>query len=197
MIKRSFDLFFAFIVLIIMSPLLLIIAIIIKSEDRGSVFYRSQRTGRHNRPFILYKFRTMVVGAEKMGGSSTALCDPRLTKFGRYLRKYKLDELAQLLNILKGEMSFVGPRPQVEKYTRLYNDEEKIVLTLKPGLTDYASIRFINLDQILGNDRVDEKYQNEIEPEKNKLRIKYAQHHPFWIDCLILVKTISGLLKIR
>jgi lipopolysaccharide/colanic/teichoic acid biosynthesis glycosyltransferase len=115
----------------------------------------------------------MVPNAERIGGPSTGLNDPRLTKLGTFLRKYKLDELPQLINVLKGDMSIVGPRPQVEEYTKLYNDEEKIILSVKPGITDYASIRFINLDQILGDANVDEKYLREIEPEKNKLRIKY------------------------
>ena len=139
----------------------------------------------------------MVPDAEKMGGPSTALNDPRLTKIGVFLRKYKLDELPQLINVLIGDMSIVGPRPQVGKYTKLYNDEEKIILTVKPGVTDYASIRFINLDQILGDVNVDEKYHREIEPEKNRLRIKYAKEHSFWVDCRIILLTMLQMLRIR
>lgn len=119
------------------------------------------------------------------------------TKFGRFLRKYKIDELPQIINVLKGEMSLVGPRPQVEKYTKLYNEKEKIILSVKPGLTDCASIKFINLDQILGNDSVDERYLKEIEPEKNKLRMKYAKEHSFWVDIKIIFMTLLQMLRIK
>lgn len=139
----------------------------------------------------------MVVDAEKIGGPSTALNDPRLTRFGKILRKYKIDELPQLINILKGEMSFVGPRPQVEKYTKLYDDEEQIILSVRPGLTDYASIKLINLDQILRDESVDERYFKEIEPGKNRLRIKYAKEHSFWSDIKIILMTFIQMLKIK
>ena len=172
-------------------------AIMIRKESPGPVFYRGARSGLDGEPFRIFKFRTMVPDAEKTGGPSTALNDPRLIKIGVFLRKYKLDELPQLINVLIGDMSIVGPRPQVEKYTKLYNDEEKIILTVKPGVTDYASIRFINLDQILGDENVDEKYLREIEPEKNRLRIKYAKEHSFWIDCRIILLTILQMLRIR
>lgn len=139
----------------------------------------------------------MVINAEKIGGPSTALNDLRLTIIGKFLRKYKLDELPQLINILRGEMSFVGPRPQVEQYTKLYNDEEKIILSVKPGVTDYASIKFINLDKILGDEKVDNKYLQEIEPQKNKLRIKYAKEHTLWVDFKIVFQTVIHLFKIK
>ncbi len=161
------------------------------------VFYRGWRTGLRGNPFRIFKFRTMVVDAEKIGGPSTALNDPRLTRLGKFLRKYKIDELPQLINILTGKMSFVGPRPQVEKYTKLYNDEEQIILSVRPGLTDYASIRLINLDQILRDESVDERYLNEIEPEKNRLRIKYAKEQSFWGDIKIILNTLKRMLKIR
>ncbi len=139
----------------------------------------------------------MVENAESIGGPSTALNDPRLTKIGRFLRKYKLDELPQLVNILIGDMSFVGPRPQVQKYTDLYTSEEQIILSVKPGLTDYASLRFINLDQLLGDDKVDEKYMREVEPEKNKLRIEYVKKRAFCSDLKIIFLTILMTLKIK
>ena len=195
--KRIFDFLAAFVGLVVLSPLLLIISVIIKKESPGPIFCRGVRSGLDGKPFRIYKFRTMVVNAEDLGGPSTALNDPRLTKVGAFLRKYKLDELPQFINVLKGEMSIVGPRPQVEKYTKLYNDEEKIILTVKPGLTDYASIKFINLDQILGDCKVDEKYIKEIEPEKNRLRIKYAKEHNFWIDCKLIFMTLLQLLRIK
>jgi lipopolysaccharide/colanic/teichoic acid biosynthesis glycosyltransferase len=139
----------------------------------------------------------MVIDAEKIGGPSTALNDPRLTRIGKFLRKYKLDELPQLINILIGDMSFVGPRPQVEYYTRSYSDEEKIILSVRPGLTDYASVHFINLDAILGDENVDEKYSREIEPLKNRLRIKYARRNNLFIDMKIILMTLTQMFKIK
>lgn len=196
MLKRAFDLIVCLVALPILLPMLAIIAIIIKLTSSGSVFYRGKRTGLGGKSFRIFKFRTMVVDAEKIGGPSTALNDPRLTKVGQFLRKYKFDEIPQFINVISGEMSIVGPRPQVEHYTRLYNDEEKIILSVKPGITDYASLRFINMDKILGDEQVDDKYRLEIEPEKNRLRIKYAKEHTFWIDCKILILTFIQLLGI-
>ncbi len=196
MMKRLFDLSLAILGAAMLFPLLAIIALLIKIDSRGPVFYRGVRSGQHGRPFRIVKFRTMVENAEEIGGPSTALNDPRLTRIGKYLRKYKFDELPQILNIIRGEMSIVGPRPQVEKYTRLYGDREKVILSVRPGLTDYASIRFINLDSILGNGSVDEKYVRDIEPEKNRLRIKYVEEHTLWIDCKIIMLTVLRLFKI-
>ena len=139
----------------------------------------------------------MIIDAEKKGGPSTALNDPRLTGIGKILRKYKLDEIPQLFNIFIGEMSFVGPRPQVEYYTQRYSGEELSILTVKPGLTDYASIRFINLDEILGDGDVDGIYANEVEPEKNRLRIQYAKKCNFWIDLKILFMTLLKFFGIK
>ena len=151
----------------------------------------------NGKPFRIFKFRTMVERGEKIGGPSTSLNDPRLTRTGRFIRKYKIDEFPQLINILLGQMSFVGPRPQVEEYTRLYNEDEKIILSVRPGLTDYASIRFITLDKILGDVRVDEKYLSEIEPEKNRLRIKYVKEQSMLTDLKIIFLTIAALLRIN
>ncbi len=197
MLKRLFDITTCLLSLSFLLPLFAIAAIIIKLNSPGSVFYRGWRIGLGGRSFRIFKFRTMVVDAEKIGGPSTALNDPRLTKIGKFLRKYKIDELPQLLNIIRGEMSFVGPRPQVEAYTRLYNDEEQIILSVRPGLTDYASIEFIDLDKFLGDDQVDEKYLKEVEPRKNKLRIKYAQEASFFVDMKILFKTLVQMLRIN
>jgi len=198
MIKRLFDIVLSSLGLLFWAPLLIIIALLIKIDDPGGpIFYRGIRTGRYGRPFRIYKFRTMFVNAEKVGGPSTALNDPRLTKVGKSLRKYKLDELPQLINILLGEMSFVGPRPQVERYTRLYTEEENVILSVPPGLTDYASIKFINQEEILGDGEVDDKYFLQIEPEKNKLRIKYVKECSLWVDLTIIIKTAISLLKTR
>lgn len=197
MIKRCFDTCFSIFGLLILIPALLIVGFLVKLSSPGSVFYRGVRTGLHGKPFRIYKFRTMMQDAESKGGPSTALDDCRLTSVGKFLRKYKIDELPQLINILLGEMSFVGPRPQVEKYTKLYNEEEKIILSVRPGLTDYASIRFVNLDSVLGNDNVDEKYLREIEPDKNHLRMKYVRERSFWVDLKILFLTGVRLCKLR
>ena len=197
MLKRFFDITACLIALPFIVPFFGAIGIIIKLNSPGPVFYRGWRTGLEGKAFRIFKFRTMVVDAEKIGGPSTALNDRRLTEFGKFLRKYKIDELPQIINVLKGEMSLVGTRPQVEEYTRLYDDNEKVILSVKPGLTDYASIEFINLDQVLGDDSVDEKYLKEIEPEKNKLRVKYVKEHSFGIDSKIIFMTMLKMLRIK
>jgi lipopolysaccharide/colanic/teichoic acid biosynthesis glycosyltransferase len=194
MLKRFFDFAISVTAISLLLPVLVIIAIGIKLSSKGPVFYRGLRIGLNGNHFRIYKFRTMVADAEKIGGPSTALDDQRLTKIGKFLRKYKLDELPQFINIIKGEMSLVGPRPQVEAYTKLYTADEKIILSVKPGLTDYSSIRFINLDSILGNNEVDRKYIQEVEPEKNKLRVKYARNHSLSVDIKIIMQTIKRLI---
>jgi lipopolysaccharide/colanic/teichoic acid biosynthesis glycosyltransferase len=196
-IKRLFDLLLSIMALTFVGPFLLIVAAVIRIQSSGPVFYRGVRSGLYGKIFRIYKFRTMVVDAEKLGGPSTALNDPRLTPIGKFLRKYKIDELPQLINIVVGNMSFVGPRPQVEKYTKLYSDEEKVILSVRPGLTDFASIHFINLDAVLGDGDVDGKYLRDIEPVKNKLRIKYVQEHNFRVDMEILFMTFISMLKIK
>lgn len=197
MLKRLMDLVLAGIALVILAPAFLIIALVIKRDSKGPVYYRGVRTGLNGVPFKIFKFRTMVSNAEALGGPSTAHNDTRLTKTGRFLRKYKLDEIPQFMNVIRGQMSLVGPRPQVEHYTQLYNEEELVMLSVKPGIVDYATLKFINLDQILGDEDVDNKYRLEIEPEKNRLRIKYAKEHTLWMDCKILFQMSVGLLKIR
>jgi lipopolysaccharide/colanic/teichoic acid biosynthesis glycosyltransferase len=194
-LKRFFDFFFAIFGLLLLAPILFIAATLVKLDSPGPVFYRGIRTGKEGIPFRIFKFRTMVANAEALGGPSTALNDVRLTRTGKFLRKYKLDELPQLINILHGEMSFVGPRPQVEEYTKLYNEKETLILSVKPGLTDYASLRFINLDEILGDENVDDKYQTEVEPEKNQLRLKYVREQSFSTDFKIIFKTILMMFK--
>jgi lipopolysaccharide/colanic/teichoic acid biosynthesis glycosyltransferase len=194
--KRAFDIALCLLALLFIFPFFVIIGIVIKIYSPGPVFYRGIRSGLNGKPFRIFKFRTMVPDADKIGGPSTGLNDPRLTKSGAFLRKYKLDELPQLLNVLAGDMSIVGPRPQVEKYTRLYTEEQKIILSVRPGITDYASIRFINLDEILGDENVDEKYLREIEPEKNKLRMKYVRDQSLTTDFKIIAITILQMLHI-
>jgi len=195
--KRLFDFSCTLVGSVILSPVLLVIALLIWIDSGRPIFYRGVRSGLYGKPFRIFKFRTMVGNAEKIGGPSTALNDPRLTRLGKFLRKYKLDELPQLFNILKGEMSVIGPRPQVEQYVKRYSPEEQIILTVKPGLTDYASIKFINLEQLLGDQDVDEKYIREIEPIKNELRVKYAKENSFFIDLKILFMTIMQMFRIK
>jgi lipopolysaccharide/colanic/teichoic acid biosynthesis glycosyltransferase len=174
-----------------------VIAFAIAADSGKPIFYRGFRTGLNGKAFRIFKFRTMVKEADKIGGPSTGLNDPRLTKLGKILRKHKIDELPQIINIMVGDMSFVGPRPQVEEYTRRYSGEERIILSVKPGLTDYASLKFINLDTVLGDGNVDEKYLRDIEPEKNRLRVLYAKKCSFTEDMRILSETIMKMLKIR
>ncbi|MDD5606580.1 MAG: sugar transferase, partial [Candidatus Pacebacteria bacterium] len=135
MIKRLFDIIFSLLGLIILLPFFVLTTILIKKDSKGSVFYRGIRSGKNGKPFKIFKFRTMVENAEKIGGPSTGFNDFRFTKLGKFLRRYKIDELPQLINILKGEMSMVGPRPQVEEYTKQYKGEDKMILSVKPGLT--------------------------------------------------------------
>ena len=195
MFKRLIDVAGASVGLLFSLPFFVVIAAAIKLTSAGPVFYRGVRTGRNGKPFRIYKFRTMVPDAERVGGPSTALNDSRITPIGRFLRKHKMDEIPQFINVLKGEMSLVGPRPQVERYTKLYKGEEKIILSVRPGLTDYASIHFIDMDATLGDGDVDRKYLEEVEPQKNALRIRYVKEQSFFTDLKILLKTLSKLFR--
>jgi lipopolysaccharide/colanic/teichoic acid biosynthesis glycosyltransferase len=190
MIKRFFDIIFSIIGLIFLLPIFLIVGVLIKTTSKGTVFYRGVRTGLHGKPFRIYKFRSMVTNAEQIGGTTTADRDPRITKVGVFIRKYKLDELPQLLNVLIGDMSFVGPRPEVTEYTDLFNEEEKKILSVKPGITDFASIEFHDLQSHVGTCNVDEIFKQEILPRKNMLRLKYVREQSLTTDLYILFKTI-------
>ena len=194
MFKRLFDILLSFIGSIFLVPLLSLIAVLIKKEDGGPVFYRGERVGRQRKRFRIYKFRTMEIDADKLGASSTSEDDPRITRVGRFLRKYKLDELPQLINVLKGEMSFVGPRPQVPWAVELYTEEQKALLSVRPGVTDYASIRFSNEAEILlGSADPDRDYLEKIAPEKIRLGLEYVRHHSLWIDLKIILATIFAV----
>jgi len=193
--KRLIDVAGASVGLVISLPFFVVIAVAIKLTSAGPVFYRGVRTGLNGKPFRIYKFRTMVSDAERVGGPSTALNDPRITPIGSFLRKFKLDEIPQFINVLTGEMSLVGPRPQVERYTKLYKGEEAIILSVRPGMTDYASIHFIDMDSTLGDGDVDRKYLDEVEPRKNMLRIQYVKEQSFFTDMKILLKTLSKLFR--
>jgi len=195
--KRVFDVVCSTIVVLLAAPFLVAIAVVIKLESPGPVFYRGERAGLNGRVFRILKFRSMVPDAEKVGGYSTAVDDPRLTGVGRFLRKHKLDELPQFFNVLWGDMSLVGPRPQVLFYTNQYRGEEKLILSIRPGITDLASLYFVDMDAVLGSGDVDTRYQTEIEPVKNQLRLRYVKERSFLLDFRILLETAGKMAGIN
>lgn len=194
--KRVFDLFWTIIGIFLLSPLFLIIMLLIKISDGGPVFFCQKRIGYKGKPFIMYKFRSMVVDADKKGSLITVGKDPRITRIGYWLRKTKLDELPQLFNVLKGEMSLVGPRPEVPKYVDLYTEEQRKVLDLISGMTDLASIEYIDENEILAkSENPEEVYIYEIMPKKIELNLKYASNISLWNDFLIILKTFLKLFR--
>ena len=194
--KRAFDLICSVLILAILSPFLLALAAWIKTTSRGPVLYSAPRVGLGGRPFRMYKFRTMVLDADRIGGSSTPADDPRITPVGRQLRRHKLDELPQLFNVIAGDMSLVGPRPQVQWAVDLYSPEERHVLTVPPGITDYASLRFPNEGEILrASTDPDRDYMEKIHPEKMRLSLEYVRKRSFRTDLSILAGTMAALLK--
>lgn len=198
MLKRLFDFTVSLIGIIVMCPVILLIAVLIKKEDCGPVFYRGVRVGRNGRLFRISKFRTMAVNAEKVGGSSTADDDPRVTRIGSFIRKYKLDEIPQLINVLKGEMSFVGPRPEVQHYVDMFKGEETSILRIRPGITDWASIWNHDEGAILaGSEDPEKTYMEKIRPEKIRLQLKYVNEQSFMIDMKIIYETLRALLRKR
>ena len=195
MIKRLFDIAASGLGILVLSPLLAIIAIVVKS-DGGPALYRGRRVGRGGGVFDMLKFRTMVMNADKMGPSSTADDDPRITRVGKFLRRYKLDELPQLFNVFKGDMSVVGPRPQVEWAVVRYNDVEREVLRVRPGITDPASLQFPNEGEILrGSSDPDEDYWRLIHPEKMRLSVDYVRHATFADDMRIILQTLRTIVR--
>lgn len=193
--KRLFDLVFSIAGFIILSPVLFFIACAIKKEDGGPIFYRGERVGQHGNIFRIIKFRSMVVNAEKIGGSSTADDDPRITRVGKFMRKYKLDELPQLINVLKGDMSFVGPRPEVQHYVNIYTEEEKAILTVKPGITDWASLWNSDEGAILaGSSDAEKTYMEQIRPEKIRLQLEYVRRQSLLTDLTIIVQTVLAVI---
>ena len=185
----------AVILLLLLWPFYFIIALAVAIEDGFPVFYRPQRGGYHNKPFRIYKFRSMVKNADKIGGGTTALNDPRITKVGNFLRKTKLDEIPQLFNIIGGSMSFIGPRPELLRYTDQYEGEEKLIFEVRPGITDFSSIEFINLDEIVGQGDADEMYEKYVLKKKNALRIKYAKEVSFGTDIKLFSLTVWRVIK--
>jgi lipopolysaccharide/colanic/teichoic acid biosynthesis glycosyltransferase len=196
MVKRIFDICASLFGAFILSPVFLIAAYLIKHEDGGPVFYRGFRVGKDGYPFRILKFRTMVVNAEKRGGSSTPEDDPRITKIGEKLRKYKLDEVPQLINVFKGEMSLVGPRPEVQHYVDMFADEEKAILTVRPGITDWASLWNPDEGHILsGSPDPERTYIEEIRPTKLRLQLKYVRERSFIVDLGIILRTIATVIS--
>lgn len=194
-IKRVLDLVLAVIFAVILAPIYLILALAVVVDTGLPVFYRAERGGYRNRPFRIFKFRSMVKNADKIGGGTTALNDSRITKVGNVLRKTKLDEIPQLFNIIKGDMSFIGPRPELLRYTSQYEGEELLIHRVRPGITDYSSIEFINLDEIVGGENADEMYEKYVLKRKNELRVKYAKTVSFTTDFKLLFITIWDVLK--
>jgi lipopolysaccharide/colanic/teichoic acid biosynthesis glycosyltransferase len=196
LVKRAFDFLVSAVGLILLAPFLTVLALLVKRGSPGPVFYRGLRAGRLGKPFKIFKFRTMVVNADKIGGPSTSADDPRITRIGAVMRQYKLDEFPQLLNVLKGEMSLVGPRPEVLEEARLYNEEEKQLLEVRPGITDWASIKFRNEGEILrGSLDPHQTYREKIRPEKIRLGLEYVRKHSFLTDCKIILDTVKVIFE--
>ncbi|HEY2148427.1 MAG TPA: sugar transferase [Pirellulales bacterium] len=189
--KRLFDLFVSLFGIVLLSPLLLLIAIAVKCTSQGPAFFLQERVGRGFRRFKIYKFRTMVVDAPKLGPEITAGEDPRITGVGRFLRKWKLDELPQLVNVLKGEMSFVGPRPEVPRYVDMFREDYACVLSVRPGITDPASLKYRDEAAILAESADPENtYVHEILPEKILLAKEYVAQASLRGDIALIWKTI-------
>jgi len=195
LIKRLFDILSSLVGLVILCPILFIISLVVVSTSRGGVFYTQIRVGKNSKEFKLLKFRTMKPDSDKSGQLTIGDNDSRITGVGSLLRKFKLDEIPQLLNVIKGEMSIVGPRPEVPKYVNLYSKEQLKVLSVRPGLTDLASIEFINENEILGNSENPEKeYVEVIMPTKLELNIQYIENQSFLGDIKLIFRTFGKIL---
>lgn len=193
--KRIFDILASGAGLLVLSPVFAIVALWIKFDSCGPVFYRQTRVGRHNKDFGLLKFRSMVVGADKKGLITVGGRDPRVTRSGYFIRKYKLDELPQLVNVFWGHMSLVGPRPEVRKYVDLYTPEQLHVLDVRPGITDLASIRYRNENELLAQaDDPDRYYVEVIMPDKLRINLEYVARHSFWYDLKLIFMTFREIV---
>ena len=191
-VKRVLDFLLALILLIPALVVMIPLAIWVKLDSKGPVFYRAVRGGYHNQPFRIFKFRSMVVDADKTGGC-TAKNDDRVTRAGRVMRRLKLDELPQLFNIIKGDMSFVGPRPELLLYTEQYTEEQQCIMWVRPGITDRSSIVYIAQDEIVGEEDPVTNFERLILPEKNRLRVEYAKSQSFKLDAGLFFETIKGV----
>lgn len=196
MIKRAFDILSSGLGLTLLSPLFLILAIWIKLDSKGPVFYKQIRAGRLNKDFTLLKFRSMRTGSDKKGLITIGGRDPRVTKSGYYIRKYKLDELPQLINVFLGDMSLVGPRPEVRHYVDMYNEEQLIVLTIRPGITDMASIRYRNENELLESvDNPEQYYREVIMQDKLRINMEYVEKASFWFDIKLILSTVIKIFR--
>lgn len=197
MAKRLFDIIISFLGLILVLPVFLVLAVLIKLNSKGPVFYCGRRVGKNGKIFRIFKFRSMVEKAEELGGPSTPADDPRLTKIGKFLKKYQLDELPQLINVLKGEMSLVGPRPEVPQYIELLpEDQKKIILSIRPGMTDLASLWNFHEGELLkGSPDPEKVYLEKVRPKKIQLQLEYIQNRSFMLDLKIILGTIWKIFK--
>jgi lipopolysaccharide/colanic/teichoic acid biosynthesis glycosyltransferase len=196
--KRLFDLAASSAGLAVLAPVLAGIGLAIKLNDKGPVFYRGERVGINGKPFRIFKFRTMVVDAEKSGVSTTSGADDRITPPGKLIRKFKLDELPQLINVALGDMSLVGPRPEVQKFVDLYTEEEKPILTVRPGITDYASIWNNDEGGVIAKSGIqdaDEAYAKLIRPTKIKLQLRYVREHSLLTDIKLILRTLRAIVE--
>ena len=192
--KRLFDILFSTFGLLVLLPLFLVVALSVKLDSRGPVFFRQERIGKNFKPFRILKFRSMTTDASEKGPSITVGGDKRVTRVGRFLRKYKIDELPQLLNVLRGEMSFVGPRPEVGKYVELFRKDYEKLLTISPGITDPASIHFSDEESVLSSSgNWEDMYTTKILPEKIRLATAYVENHNMVDDIKLIFKTFSRI----
>jgi lipopolysaccharide/colanic/teichoic acid biosynthesis glycosyltransferase len=194
-LKRIFDVAISLTVLLAIWPFLLLASFAVKLSSPGPIFYRGVRTGLRGKPFRIFKFRTMVKNAESLGGPTTGTNDHRVTRVGAFLRRTKFDELPQFLNVVVGDMSLVGPRPEVLEYTATYVGEEKCILSMRPGITDYASIEFADLDDRVGNIDPDKYFREQVMPRKTALRVKYVKEWSLGSDFGILWVTFYRVVK--
>jgi lipopolysaccharide/colanic/teichoic acid biosynthesis glycosyltransferase len=194
---RITDLILSLIATVLLLPFLLIVAIMIKVESKGPLFYKQSRVGKGGKNFVLFKFRTMIPGSDKHGLLTIGNNDSRITRVGKFLRKLKIDELPQLINVIYGDMSLVGPRPEVKKYVDMYTQEQRKVLDVKPGITDYASIKFANENEILARSENSEKYYVEIlMPHKIELNMKYINERSLFLYFKILFHTVLHIFHL-
>ncbi len=198
MMKRLTDIILSSIGLLILLPVFAVAAVLIKNDSKGPAFFRQERIGRNFKPFMIYKFRSMTAGAEKEGASITVRDDARITRIGQTLRRYKIDELPQLLNVLKGEMSLVGPRPEVREYVELFRPEYEKLLRIRPGITDPASLRYSEEERLLASDGAwREDYAGRILPQKIALSLRYVEHHNALTDFRLMWQTIFRIAETR
>jgi lipopolysaccharide/colanic/teichoic acid biosynthesis glycosyltransferase len=195
MSKRLFDVVFSLFGIVVLWPVMLLIALAVKLDSRGPIIYKGMRSGRNGNPFKILKFRSMVVGAET-GAGTTSRNDARVTAVGRIIRSTKMDELPQLFNVLIGNMSFVGPRPELPRYTKKYSGKERLILSVPPGITDFSSIQFSNLNNMICDSDPDRSFEENVLAKKNQLRVYYVENRSFMVDLILILKTILRVLKV-